>query len=474
MNSTQDIEFLEKVNNRYENYREKTINHRRFKHSDVKLLITNLNKNNFSVNKAGESAQHREIYLIKWGAGKTKVFLWSQMHGDEPTATMALLDMFNFLSSDDEFNDFKNLIKDKLELYFMPVVNPDGMELYQRRNIFEIDINRDAVKQQTPEGKLLMDTFKSLKAEFGFNLHDQSTRYSVGNSPNPVTLAFLVPTTDYEKSLSPKREDGMKLVARIFKNISHFIPRNISKYSDEFEPRAFGDNCQKLGTRTILIESGGYKNDTEKQHIRRMNFLTLISAFKSIAEESYKTEEIKTYNEISLNEKFIMDLILRNLTVKEKESEHIVDIGINREEVNWNGAKEFYLKSSLEDIGDLSNFYGYDELDLKGMEVTKGKTYPKAFSSLSDVEGINFSKLYEEGYTNVILKDNEIKPGPTKIPFNIYIQNAPDESEKIKLTETANLIIKKDGKVKYVVVNGFLIDPEKNDFKNCNALMLKP
>ena len=101
MNSTQDIEFLEKVNNRYENYREKTINHRRFKHSDVKLLITNLNKNNFSVNKAGESAQHREIYLIKWGAGKTKVFLWSQMHGDEPTATMALLDMFNFLSSDD-------------------------------------------------------------------------------------------------------------------------------------------------------------------------------------------------------------------------------------------------------------------------------------------------------------------------------------------------------------------------------------
>ncbi len=42
------------------------------------------------------------------------------------------------------------------------------------------------------------------------------------------------------------------------------------------------------------------------------------------------------------------------------------------------------------------------------------------------------------------------------------------------LTEIANLIIKKDGKVKYVVVNGFLINPEKIDFKNCNALILKP
>ena len=450
MNSTQDIEFLEKVNNQFENYREKAINHRRFKHSDVKPLLLNLGKKDFTVNKAGESVQHREIYLIKWGNGKTKVFLWSQMHGDEPTATMALLDLFNFLNSDDEFNDFRNLIKDKLELYFMPVVNPDGMELYQRRNIFEIDINRDAVKQQTPEGKLLMDTFKSIKADFGFNLHDQSTRYSVGNSPNPVTLAFLVPTTDYEKSLSPKRDDAMKLVSRIFKNISHFIPGNIAKYSDEFEPRAFGDNFQKLGTRTILVESGGYKNDTEKQHIRRMNFLTLLSAFKSIAEESYKTENITTYNEIPFNEKFIMDLVLRNLTVKEKESEHIVDIGINREEINWNNAKEFYLKSSIEDLGDLSNFFGYEEYDLKGMEVTKGKTYPDVFNSISEIEKINLTKLYEEGYTNVILKDNLAKTGPTKIPLNIYIQNAPEETEKIMLTETANLIIKKDKKVKYV------------------------
>ena len=474
MNSTQDIEFLEKVNNRYENYREKIINHRRFKHSDVKPLLLNLGKKDFTVNKAGESVQHREIYLIKWGTGKTKVFLWSQMHGDEPTATMALLDLFNFLSSNDEFNDFRNLIKDKLELYFMPVVNPDGMELYQRRNIFEIDINRDAVKQQTPEGKLLMNIFKSIKADFGFNLHDQSTRYSVGNSANPVTLAFLVPTVDYEKSLSPKREDAMKLVSRIFKNISHFIPGNIAKYSDEFEPRAFGDNFQKLGTRTILVESGGYKNDTEKQHIRRMNFLTLLSAFKSIAEESYKSEDTKTYNEIPFNEKFIMDLVLRNLTVKEKESEHIFDIGINREEINWNNAKEFYLKSSIEDLGDLSNYFGYEEYDLKGMEVTKGRIYPEAFNSISEIEKTNLNKLYEEGYTNVILKDNLIKTGPTKIPLNIYIQNAPEESEKIMLTEIANLIIKKDGKVKYVVVNGCLINSEKIDFKNSNALILKP
>ena len=272
---------------------------------------------------------------------------------------MALLDIFNFLSSDDSFNDFRNFIKSKLTLYFIPMVNPDGAELYQRRNIFEIDINRDAVRQQTPEGKLLKDVFDSLKADFGFNLHDQSTRYSVGNSSKPATLSFLAPTVDYQKSISSNREDAIKLISRIFKNISHFIPGNIAKYSDEFEPRAFGDNFQKWGTRTILIESGGYKNDPEKQFIRRMNFLTLLSAFKSIAEESYKNEETKVYDEIPFNEKFIMDLLLRNLAVKEGDNEYLIDIGINREEANWNDAKEFYFTSSIEDLGDLSVYFGY-------------------------------------------------------------------------------------------------------------------
>jgi hypothetical protein len=470
----QDIEFLEKVNHRYENYLEKTITHRRFKHSDIKPLITGLDKKGFDVKKAGESVQHREIYLAKWGNGLGKLFLWSQMHGDEPTATMALLDVFNFLSIDDEFNDFRSFIKNKLTLFFMPMVNPDGTELYQRRNIFEIDVNRDAVKQQTPEGKLLMDTFNSLKADFGFNLHDQSTRYSVGNSPKPATLSFLAPTVDYEKSISPRRGDAMKLVSKIFKNISHFIPGNIAKYSDEFEPRAFGDNFQKSGTRTILVESGGYKNDPEKQFIRRMNFLTLLSAFKSIAEESYKSEDLQVYNEIPLNEEFIMDLLLRNLTVKEVNKQYLIDIGINKEEENWNDAKEFYLKSSIEDLGDLSVFHGYEEYDLKGMEVSKGKTFPKIFNSVSEIEKINFTSLYYKGYTNVILKDNGVKPGPTKMPVNIYIQNEPDESEKVILNQTANLIIKEEGKVKYVIINGFIINPEKINFKNCNGLILKP
>src|SRR4030066_250151 len=229
---------------------------------------------------------------------------------------MALFDVFNFFQANDGLHDIKKAILDSLTIYFMPMVNPDGAEVYQRRNIFDIDINRDAVRKQTPEGELLMNVFDSLKADFGFNLHDQSTRYSVGNSSKPVTLSFLAPTVDYEKSVSPVREDAIKLISGIYKNISHFIPGYIAKYTDDFEPRAFGDNFQKLGTRTILIESGGYKDDPEKQLIRKMNYLSLHFAFKSIAEKTYKNEDPGVYEKIPFNEEFIMDLILRNLKYK--------------------------------------------------------------------------------------------------------------------------------------------------------------
>ena len=44
----------------------------------------------------------------------------------------------------------------------------------------------------------------------------------------------------------------------------------MGRYSDEFEPRAFGDNIQKWGTNTILIESGGIFGDEEKQYLRKL------------------------------------------------------------------------------------------------------------------------------------------------------------------------------------------------------------
>ena len=175
----------------YENYKEKSLVNRRFKHSDIIPLIKQAKNNKiFKVDKVGTSAEGRDINLISAGNGNKKVFLWSQMHGDEPTATAAIFDILNFFSAENEFIEFKDFLLSNLTICFLPMLNPDGAELFQRRNIFEIDLNRDVQRQQTPEAKILKNVFDTLKADFGFNLHDQSREYAAGNSINPASISF--------------------------------------------------------------------------------------------------------------------------------------------------------------------------------------------------------------------------------------------------------------------------------------------
>jgi hypothetical protein len=456
----------------YENFKEKSLINRRFKHSDIVPLVEQLqNKKNFKVDKVGKSVEGRDIYLISMGSGKTKVFLWSQMHGDEPTATAALFDMFNFFSNDNAFPELKKLILSNLSIYIIPMVNPDGAEEFQRRNIVEIDLNRDVLRQQTPEAKILKEVFDSLKADFGFNLHDQGRDYSAGNSFNPASISFLAPAPDYDKTLTPPRENAMKLIGNLVTVLNEFVPGHIAKYSDDFEPRAFGDNFTKWGTATILLESGGWRGDREKQYLRKINYIALLSALNCIASGGYANTDLSIYESIPLNEKFMMDLILRNLKIKRNNIEYVIDIGINYDEVNVDKAKDFYLKAAIEDVGDLSVFAGYEEFDLSGYSVEPGKTKPETFHLLDELEKIDPAQLYNEGYTNVILSNNDFKGEYSHLPFNIIFSGKTIPEAKIKPDESPNFIIKKNDEVKFVVVNGFLIDIGNADGWGGNSIV---
>ena len=96
------------------------------------------------------------------------------------------------------------------------MVNPDGAERFKRRNFYDIDLNRDASRLQCPEAVILKSVFDSLKADFGFNLHDQSHRYSVGNSFRTATISFLAPAYNYEKDFNDVRGNAVKLIGNMY------------------------------------------------------------------------------------------------------------------------------------------------------------------------------------------------------------------------------------------------------------------
>ena len=469
----QEIQLAWDLYHSYESFKEKTLVNRRFKHTDIVPLIEQLKNNKIlKVEKVGKSVEGRDIYLISLGSGKTKVFLWSQMHGDEPTSTAALFDMFNFFSNENEFVEFKKYLLSQLSIYFIPMVNPDGAEQFQRRNIFEIDLNRDVLRQQSPEAITLKNVFDSLKAEYGFNLHDQGRNYAAGNSFNPASISFLAPSADYEKNLTQPRENAMKLIGKLTRILNDFIPGHIAKYSDDYEPRAFGDNFTKWGTSVVLLESGGWRGDREKQFLRKINYVTILSALNNIANGSFVDQDFEMYESIPKNEELMMDVIFRNLKVNKNENSYKIDIGINFEEINVKSAKDFYLKAEIEDIGDLSVFSGYDEFDLSGYTVEPGKTKSEAYSSYDELKKIIPAELYKEGCTNVIIQTEKTDLEYSPHPFNIFLNKLIVPEPKIKTEEAANLIIRKNNEVKFVVVNGFLIDLSNIDAWNGNSLVL--
>ena len=367
------VELFEK----YGQYKEGTFKVKRFKHKDIVPLLEKMKTNKvFEVTEAGKSFEKRSIYQVKFGTGPKKILLWSQMHGNEATATMALFDIFNFLAgSGDDFDTFRKELSESATLFFIPMLNPDGAERWQRRTAQEIDMNRDALRLVCPESVILKNLQQKYIPDFGFNLHDQDPRVSAGNSSNLATLSFLASAYDHDLTINDVRKRSIQLIAYMNKDMQKFIPGQIARYSDDHEPRAFGDNIQKWGTSLVLIESGGYSKDPEKMYIRKLNYVAMLSAFNSIIKESYTKETQDDYDIIPKNKNYHFDLVIRNVMITVDGKKYKADIGISRNEVNSPDFLTYTYKSVVSDLGDLSTFFGIEEMDAEGADLkdTLGK-----------------------------------------------------------------------------------------------------
>ncbi|NOZ35618.1 MAG: peptidase M14 [Chlorobi bacterium] len=356
--------FAKQLFNTYENFKELKLLNRRFKHKDILSLIVNRNPDIFKITEIGKSFEDREIFMLKTGTGKRKVLLWSQMHGNESTATQAFFDIFKFFENPGILHKEATEIINSCTLYFIPMLNPDGAELFQRRNAQDIDINRDALKLQTPEGNLLMQYRDIIHPEFGFNLHDQDIWYSAGKTKFPATISFLAPAYDTEKCMNENRKKSMQLIAEMTEVLQNFIPNQIGRYSDDFMETAFGDNIQKRGTSTILIESGGFPGDIEKQFVRKLSFTAILSALYSVSKNNFEKKSVSDYESVPLNKKNnLFDFILRDAVITRNGKTYTADIGIRSRSL---ADKDIY---EVFDIGDLSQNFAYSEINLNREQI---------------------------------------------------------------------------------------------------------
>ncbi|MGH7476121.1 MAG: serine hydrolase [Longimicrobiales bacterium] len=349
----------------HERYRVDGLAEREFTHAELWALLGPIvdGSSLLARDRIGTSGEGRELWAVRHGTGDTRVLLWSQMHGDESTATMALLDLFNFLATSPE-HPLAGRLRDRLTIVAVPMLNPDGAERFERRNAQGIDINRDARAQATPEGRALKLLRDSLQPEFGFNLHDQNVRTRVGDAERTVAIALLAPPWSVTRDIDPVRERARRVAATLRLLVEPLVPARVAKYDESFNPRAFGDLMQQWGTSTVLIESGGYPDDPEKQYLRRVNFAALLGVLDAIGSGAYAAVDPAWYESLPLNGRSASDLLVRGGTVVVPGLEPFrADLAVDyANPLERSGAR-------VSDVGDLAEAVARDTLDIEGLYV---------------------------------------------------------------------------------------------------------
>ncbi|MEP6803412.1 MAG: M14 metallopeptidase family protein [Flavobacterium sp.] len=343
----------------FNQYKEQSIEGRYLTLDHIQPLLDKLNTNN-QVQIIGRSVLDEPIYSYQIGTGETRVYLWSQMHGNESTTTKALFDFINVLNSESEFAE--KMLK-TFTFYIIPILNPDGARLYTRENANKIDLNRDSQNLTQPESKVLREAFESFKPHYCFNLHDQRTIFGAGATGKPATVSFLAPSYNEEREVNENRLKAINVIAGINDVLQQYIPGQVGRFDDSFNINCIGDTFQFMGVPTILFEAGHFENDYDREITRKLIFFSLISSFEIISENDLVDNRINDYLNISQNKVVFYDFMYKNIKINYDGIEIITNfVAQYKEELIEN---KIHFNAYIVEVGELENYFGHYEYDGK-------------------------------------------------------------------------------------------------------------
>lgn len=353
-------------------YKETTISGRYLTLDHIKPLLEKLNTNG-QVQIVGQSVLGELIYSYQIGTGPTRVYLWSQMHGNESTTTKALFDFINLLNGE---TDLAKRMLETFTFLCIPILNPDGARLYTRANANEIDLNRDSQDLTQPESNVLRNVFENFKPHYCFNLHDQRTIFGAGTTGKPATVSFLAPSYNEEREVNENRLKAINIIAEINKVLQEFIPGQVGRFDDSFNINCIGDTFQYLGVPTILFEAGHYPGDYDREITRKYIFFALILSFKQISENDLVDNRFGEYLNISQNNVVFYDFMYKNVKINYDGIEIITNfVAQYKEELIEN---KIHFNAYIAEVGELENFFGHYEYDAKGEEYSDDfSNFPK-------------------------------------------------------------------------------------------------
>ena len=378
----------------YGSLKAKSLKRRDVSNSDIEPLLNSLS-DLFKVSVQGLSETGLPIHSVGIGSGPKRILIWSQMHGNESTTTKAIFDLFNYL----ELGYYKDFMT-SCTLLIIPILNPDGAKNFTRFNANNVDLNRDAAVRSQKESIILKEVFDNFDPHYCLNLHGQRTIYSAGKSNNSSVISFLSPSENTERTATKTRKKSMSIINSINSVLQLYLPNQIGRYDDSFNPNCVGDQFQILGVPTVLFEAGHYPGDYSREQTRKYIALSIFTAIDCIAGKKFNEDFYSLYFDIPENHTLFNDVIIRNAKINSSKPNDFCDIGIQYIEVLGSNGHEF--KPTVDYIGDLSNKYGHQEINANFKQV-----FHPEFEILSEKYEIDF--IFVESKKICLLVENNLK-----------------------------------------------------------------
>ena len=354
-------------------YKEKRLSGRYITNKHIEPLLKSY-EGVFEITVEGVSVLGEPIYSILAGTGQTRVFIWSQMHGNESTTTKAIFDLLSFLNSKDAFS---KILLGHFTFYVVPILNPDGAEAYTRVNANAVDLNRDSVNLSQPESKVLRKCFEEFKPHYCYNMHDQRTIFGVGDAPLPATVSFLSPAYNDEREINDVRQKAINLITAMNETLQEYIPGQVGRFDDSFNINCIGDMFQSLGVPTVLFEAGHYQGDYEREITRKFIFFALLSGINAIYENVIAVNKSEEYFNIPQNKIVFYDILFKNVKINYENKEKITNFASQYREVLFDNSVIF--QAIISEIGNLDTMHGHAEVDCNsaGFSTEDGNKMPK-------------------------------------------------------------------------------------------------
>jgi hypothetical protein len=171
-----------------------------------------------------------------------------------------------------------------------------------------------------------------------------------------------------------------------------------------------------------------------------------------------------------MNDEKLFDVLIRDVGIVVNGQRVQVDLGIQREELSIPGTTEYYSKGIIGDIGDLQEWFGFEEVAAEQLVAVGGKTLPMDLTKWQELEESEQLEYIKAGNLYLLEKESAGIGKNSNELINIVPDDVP---APLEFEETANfLLINRSGEIRYVILNGFLWPIDQSPPEGLNGLII--